>query len=131
MGIEKLLNEILVAVEVNRDDAIIMFTTASGKKYKMYHQQNCCESVFIKDIAGDIEDLLHSPITLAEETWSNQNESENTPNRRFQFSGSETWTFYKLATVKGYVTISWHGSSNGYYSESVYFEDLSCYGEDD
>lgn len=83
--------------------------------YKMYHSQDCCESVTIEDIAGDVEDILNSPILLAEQT------SKGT----FDYGcDTEKWTFYKLATQKGYVTVRWYGTSNGYYGVDVDFERL-------
>jgi hypothetical protein len=87
----------------------ILFETIEGDHLVMGHAQDCCETVSVEEIHGDLIDLVGSPIVIAEEV-SNRGETE---------WGTETWTFYKLATRKGYVTIRWHGSSNGYYSESV------------
>lgn len=98
----------------NRDgnDAIEM-VTACGRKFILEHRQDCCEGVSIESIVGDLQDLVGTPLLIAEEV-----NSEGTPQRE-QYDDSFTWTFYKFATVKGYVDIRWYGSSNGYYSESV------------
>ena len=72
------------------------------------------EEVFIDAIVGDIDDLLESPILFAEE-------STNSGDMDGKIYDSFTWTFYKFATVKGYVTVRWYGTSNGYYGEGVSF----------
>ena len=86
----------------------------------MYHSQGCCENVYVEDIIGDLENLIGSPILQSEEATSNENPEGIKPECQDSF----TWTFYKFATIKGYVTIRWYGSSNGYYSESVNFEQV-------
>ena len=60
--------------------------------------------------------LIGEEILLAEEATSNENPKGIKP----EYQESFTWTFYKLATRKGYVDIRWYGESNGYYSEAVY-----------
>ncbi len=123
IGIEILKGKTLTAVEVNSNNDEILFTTDTGEKYKMYHEQDCCEGVSIEDINGDLQNLVGSPITLAEESTNNEPKTEimheGTKDEYRYTDESATWTFYKLATVKGYVDIRWYGTSNGYYSESV------------
>lgn len=72
------------------------------------------------DVAGDLQDLIGNPIVAAEEV-SNAPDPDNYKNYA---DASYTWTFYKLATIKGSVTIRWLGESNGYYSEEVTFSKI-------
>ena len=95
----------------------LVFATTDGRVFKFYHDQDCCEDVQIDDIAGDLTDLVGAPLLQSEEVSSEP--PERGPDD--YVPESETWTFYKFATVKGYVTVRWWGVSNGYYSESVSF----------
>ena len=116
-----LLGKTLISIKrVDGDDGDeLHFGTSNGEEYKLYHEQDCCEGVHIEDICGDLADLLGSPLLEAEETSSHEDEEDN------EFGESSTWTFYKFATIKGCVTVRWLGTSNGYYSESVHFKQLS------
>lgn len=99
----------------NGDEALV-FVTSDGEGYLMWHDQDCCEAVWIEDIVGDFSDLIGTPMLVAEE----RSNSEDPP-----LSGhteSYTWTYYTFRTIKGSVDIRWYGESNGYYSESVNFE---------
>lgn len=111
-----LLGKTIFQIENLGDEMIFHCTDGTG--YKMYHRQECCESVAIDDIEGDINDLLNNPILQAE--CPSTDDLLPSPGSDESF----TWTFYKLATIKGYVTIKWFGTSNGYYSESVDFISL-------
>lgn len=96
-------------------DDEIRFTVSPGEIYSLKHLQACCESVSIESIVGDLSDLVGEPILMAEES------SGEIPDA----GESGTWTFYKLATRKGYVDIRWCGYSNGCYSEAVSFLKVS------
>ncbi|AHZ09860.1 hypothetical protein FP76_gp234 [Bacillus phage Evoli] len=122
-SIEELVGKTIVKI-VN--DGELTFETSDREVYVMYHQQDCCESVYLEDINGDLDDLLWSPVLFAEE-MSNE-ESEDIINKRekeepsrfnSRWGDSHTWTFYKIATINGTVVLRWLGESNGYYSESV------------
>lgn len=110
------LNQILGLAfdSVEASDDEIIFLTRDGRKFLMYHDQDCCEAVYVEDIAGDLSDLVGAPILRAEERTQDDPDAGE----------SGMWTFYEFATIKGSVTIRWYGSSNGYYGVSVTLKEV-------
>ncbi len=114
---EDLVGETLTsALLIGEHNDEIIFETESGKKYKMFHDQECCECVYIEDICGDLNDIVGNKILMAYESSSDADIGDDQ---------RATWTFYHIATIKGSIVIRWCGKSNGYYSESVDFIDIT------
>lgn len=116
--------------KVNDDEVI--FTLATGERYGLYHEQDCCEHVQIVDVAGDWEKVIGEAVLLAEEVALERDSDppDYVPEFTTSYDGSVvpdryresfSWTFYKLRTMHGYVVLRWLGESNGYYGEGVDF----------
>lgn len=117
----ELIGRTLVSV-VRNGDVSIDFEDTSGNRWRMYYEPDCCARCDIEDVAGDLDDLVGSPIVIAEAVCN----SEDPPPADEKYVESFTWTFYKLATANGHVTIRWFGQSNGYYSERAAFRRIGA-----
>lgn len=108
------------------DSVELYFYCKDGFVICMYHEQDCCEDVFLES-ADSIENKVD---IYTDCDWCELEEISDVvqPQLKGYYNDSFTWTFYKVKTNKGYDTIRWYGSSNGYYSESV---DFKIYHEED
>lgn len=93
----------------------VIFACESGRKFRMFHQQDCCENVTLQEVVGDSSDLVGLVVDAREESRN------ATPDEAPE---SGTWTFYIIQTDRGCVTLRWLGESNGWYSEEVEFEEM-------
>lgn len=119
MNFSALIGKTLTAVNIVKGDDRAEFTADNGDRFALLHIQDCCENVSIEDVCGDPLDIIGSPILIAEEVSGETAEPSGwSPG---EYTESYTWTFYKIDTAKGGITIRWLGESNGYYSESVDF----------
>lgn len=123
-SISTLRGLVLTSIDVTRNGAArqlgdeIVFTTTDGRRFRMWHEQDVTEGVWIEDICGDVQDLVGAPILVAEERTQEGDLADG--------SGIYTWTFYELATIRGSVTIRWNGEAEGfYYSTSVSFAEIT------
>jgi hypothetical protein len=112
-----LFRRVVNNIIIDEEGEGIEFDTNLGK-YLMIHDTDCCEQVYIADICGDLKDIIGHPILLAEEVCSSIHPIDY-DSKMLKVEETYQWTFYKLSTIKGSVTIRWFGTSNGYYSEKV------------
>lgn len=104
--------------EIQHDDSSVTITTDKGK-CRLEHQQDCCETVNLEKVIGNPQDLVGQTIIVSE---------EDVPKDPEWHSGnyeSHTWTMFKLSSQTHTVEFWFLGVSNGYYSESVSFIDLT------
>lgn len=118
-NVDMLVGKTLVSAVQNGRETID-FETTDGERFQMYYEPDCCATCSIEDVVGDLQDLVGSPIAMAEEVTNSDD-----PYVGDYRPDSYTWTYYKLATAKGYVTIRWFGESNGYYCETASFRRVS------
>lgn len=113
-NINKLVGQTIIHIETDSAKTVLKLFTME-KVFEFYHDQDCCESVSINDITGDFQDLLNTPMLVAEESSSTDVPSL----AQYHSDEAHLWTFYKFATIKGWVDVRWLGESNGYYSIDV------------
>lgn len=103
--------------DIGQDGDGINFTLQNGTRCRLYHDQDCCESVSVESINGALCSVVGSPLVVATE----EVDGTTPPPESSYAPESYTWTIYTLATEKSRVVIRWFGESNGYYPEDVRF----------
>lgn len=102
----------------------IEFIAEDGTRFLLSYEMDIGNEVYIESIVGDLSDLVGMEILMAEESVSEDGDEGAIPpvddlDPENEYDNSYTWTFYKLASAKGYVDIRFFGKSNGYYAEKA------------
>lgn len=118
--IDVLVSEVLTHIDTDEKNSETILTTESGKIVKIFHVQDCCETVSIEDTEGDWHKLVGKVIVEA----SKDEVPQGDPPPEYPDSWTRTTLKFR---VDGETVISrWIGESNGYYSESVDTEDVTA-----
>lgn len=113
-----LIGKTISRIVVCKDPAFVYFYTNDGN-YILHYKFVCsCTVGYVEDICGDLGDLIGVPV-LSASFESNVNEFKPDD----EHDHGTYWNFYKISTVKGYVTIRYDVSSNEFYGFEVSFEE--------
>lgn len=119
IDVGSLVGEVLTYIDTDEKNDEIMLTTASGRKIKIYHDQDCCEEVRIESTDGSWHSLIGKVIVEA----SADVKEKGDPPPEYPDSWTRTTLTFRVDDAT--VISRWIGESNGYYSESVHIEDVT------
>lgn len=98
----------------------VTFDTDKGK-FKIYHEQDCCESCYLYKVIGNPYCLQGYTVKLAESEFKNEHPEWYKEDSKYA-NNSFTWSCYYLENSRGNRVEFWFlGESNGYYCEVTDF----------
>ena len=102
--------------EIRRTSDELIFILESGEACRFYHGQDCSEDVSIDDVVGDLDDLIGSPLLLAEEVAQGTSGRDRHVGRLRQHLHMDV---LQVCHQQGICDRAMVWQSNGYYSERV------------
>ena len=133
ISVPSVINKIIYRVEGLHDysDSVRLFFEDSDKGLEILHMYDCSETVEIIDVVGDVEDLIGAPVVDVSIISSPEhpdfiallNQNPEAANKPYELNDTKnadeevSWSFTKIRTTKGEVSLRWLGHSNGWYSE--------------
>lgn len=106
--LDNMVGRVVKYVDIDYDQMKI--TCEDNSVFTFYHEQDCCECVYITDTEGEPMSLKGWKLLLVD--------MEETIHQSYGYE-SKTTTVVKFVTDENTVSVKWIGESNGYYSESV------------
>jgi hypothetical protein len=120
MNVEHLSIEGKTPSEIHVTDESLLFV-CGNEAFQAYHLQDCCESVYIHDISGDLQSLVGKRVIKATQEAVSNEWPNDVPRPKYE-PESFTWTTQVFRAKGVRVVVRWLGKSNGYYNEKVYFQ---------
>lgn len=119
--LDKMHGLIVTNIDISDDD--ILITTEGNNQFRFYHDQECCESVYIYDCNDDLKVLENKKLESVFYDCIHNVDPDDITNSD-QYRESFTWTNVYFVTNEKTVCVRWYGESNGYYNETIDIQEI-------
>lgn len=106
-------------------DFLLTISTNKGLTLKFYHEQDCCESVWLEDGFDDLKSMIGKEILDIEYIFNQTDEPLE------DVDDSYTWHYTNIKTIDKDCQLRFFGTSNGFYSEDIDFTIDALYHKED